>query len=325
MKVYNDIRNLPQFNNAVITIGTFDGVHTGHRQILSQLLSEAQKVGGDAIVITFYPHPKHIIETAGKPVFLLSTPSEKYTLLQRAVIKHVVEVPFTREFSEQPAGQFIEYFLVNHFKPHTIIIGYDHRFGKDREGGYDMLKTLEPRYGYKVIEIPEQVLQRSAISSTRIREALQEGDIEKANQNLGYPYFFSGTVIRGNQLGRTIGFPTANLSINHERKLIPSPGVYAVWVEVPGHGVYKGMMNTGMRPTVEGKSLVTEVHLLDFDNLIYGASVQIFLIGRIRNEEKFAGLEELKNQLKLDRNRTQEILSASHHDLRNHFLEQGGA
>jgi riboflavin kinase/FMN adenylyltransferase len=321
MKVYNDIRNLPRFNNAVITIGTFDGVHSGHRQILRQLLEEAEKIGGDAVVITFYPHPKHIIESKEKPVFLLNTPSEKYTLLHRAGINHVVEVPFTREFSEQTAGKFIEDFLVNYFKPHTIIIGYDHRFGKDRKGDYEMLKMQESRYGYKVIEIPRHVLQQSAISSTRIREALQEGNIEMANQYLGYPYSFSGTVVRGNQLGRSIGFPTANLSINHERKLIPASGVYAVWVDVPGHGVRQGMMNIGTRPTVDGKSTATEVHLLDFDFQIYGSTLQVSLIGRIRNEEKFSGMDALKHQLLQDRERTREILSLSHHDLRNHFLE----
>lgn len=321
MNVYHDIRELPPFKNAVITIGTFDGVHSGHKQILQQVLLEAEKASGDAVVITFYPHPKHIIESEGKPLYLLNTPSEKYALLERAGIQHVVEVPFTREFSEQPAKAFIEDFLVNHFRPRSIIIGYDHRFGKNREGGYEMLKSMESAYGYKVIEIPKHVLQQSAISSTRIRQALQEGNIEQANENLGYSYFFSGTVVRGNSIGRTIGFPTANLSINHERKLIPASGVYVIKVIIPGHGLHSGMMNIGTRPTVDGKTLVTEVHIFDCNAELYGTTLRVFILARIRNEVRFESLEKLKNQLTKDQLKALEILSHSHHDLSDHFLE----
>lgn len=322
MKVYNDLDGLPIFKNAVITIGTFDGVHQGHRKILQQLIAEAERVSGEPVVITFYPHPKQIIDVGGKPLFLLNTPTEKYALLHRAGIHHIVEVPFTREFSEQPAEKYIENFLVRRFRPHTIIIGYDHRFGRDRQGDYSMLKSKESFFGFHVMEIPKHVLQEATISSTRIRQALLEGDVEIAHRYLGYPYFFSGLVVTGNQLGRSLGFPTANLKISHERKLIPANGVYAVWVEVPGHGVFQGMMNIGTRPTVEGTQQTTEVHILDFDNFIYGITLRIFLIGRIRDEEKFPDLEALKRQLESDKKTARELLSDSHHDFRNEFLEQ---
>ena len=310
MEVYKNIDALPEFKNAVITIGTFDGVHLGHKQIIKQLLKEAREVAGTPVLITFHPHPKQVIASTQKPISILNSPEEKYELLHDAGISNIVVVPFTKDFAEQPADNYIKDFLVEKFHPHTIIIGYDHRFGKDRTGDYRLLENEAGKFGYTVKEIPEHVLQNVTISSTKIREALLNGDIETANEFLGYNYFFSGLVIEGNKLGRTIGYPTANLQIADEQKLIPANGVYAVEVKVEGFDkVYKGMMNIGVRPTIDGTNRVTEVNIFDFDETIYGKSVKVFLVKRLRSEIKFNGLDALKEQLAKDKQDTIAALS----------------
>jgi riboflavin kinase/FMN adenylyltransferase len=303
MKVYTNIDHLPAFKKAVLTIGTFDGVHQGHQQIIEQLIKEAAAIGGTPVVISFFPHPKQVIAAEkhpGIPIQLLNTPEEKYELLHEHGIKNVVVVPFNKAFAEQPADAYIRDFLVQHFHPHTIIIGYDHRFGKNRKGDYHLLEQMAPVYEYRVKESPEHVLKNITISSTRIRAALLAGDIDTAAGYLGYRYFFSGQVIMGNQLGRTIGFPTANLLVNNEQKLIPANGVYAVGVELEGRSL-KGMMNIGLRPTVDGSKRVIEVNIFDFDEMIYGSTLKITMVKQLRSEVKFNGLEELKAQLALDK------------------------
>ena len=302
MQVYTNISELPVFKRAVITIGTFDGVHLGHRQIIRQLIEEAVAVDGTPVLITFYPHPKQVVASTKKPIFILNSPNEKYSLLHEAGIEHIVVVTFNKSFAEQTAGDYIEHFLVNKFHPHTIIIGYDHRFGNNREGDYHLLEKEAPRFGYKVKEIPEHILRDSAISSTRVREALLAGDIITANDLLGYPYFFSGTVVEGNKLGRTIGYPTANLQIIDEQKLIPANGVYAVEVAIENDDQnYNGMMNIGTRPTVDGSKRVIEVNIFNFDETIYGSSLQVKIKKRLRDEVKFSGLDALKEQLAKDK------------------------
>ncbi|MFN8248559.1 MAG: bifunctional riboflavin kinase/FAD synthetase [Ferruginibacter sp.] len=309
MNVHTNIDQLPVFKNAVITIGTFDGVHQGHKQIISQLVKEAHAINGTSVVITFDPHPKKILGDTLNPVSLLNSPAEKYELLQKAGIGHIVVVPFTKEFAEQPAQSYIRDFLVAKFRPHTIIIGYDHRFGKDRAGDYHLLEAEALRFGYIVKEIPEHVLQDVTISSTRIRKALVSGDIDTANKFLGYEYFFSGIVTEGNKLGRTIGYPTANLSLTDTNKLIPANGVYAVKVWVDGFSeTFGGMMNIGTRPTVDGSKLVIEVNIFDFDEMIYGKKVTVMLLKKLREEVKFSGLEALKEQLGKDRKDALRIL-----------------
>lgn len=301
IKVFNDINTLPEFTNAVITIGTFDGVHSGHRQIISQLLKEAGRINGTPVLITFYPHPKQVVASLRKPISILNSPEEKYELLEKAGMSNIVVVPFTAAFAEQPATAYIRDFLVNNFHPHTIIIGYDHRFGKDRAGDYHLLEKEAPVYGYTVKEIPEHILQDVTISSTRIREALLSGEIETANEFLGYDYFINGTVVEGNKLGRTIGYPTANLRISHEEKLVPANGVYAVKVHVEGmENEFGGMMNIGVRPTVDGSKRVIEVNIFDFDEMIYGKNLKVAFKTRLRSEQKFNGLDELKQQLAKD-------------------------
>src|SRR5450432_2762223 len=238
MVVHTDIENLPFFKNAVITIGTFDGVHTGHLRIIHQLTKEAANINGESVIITFHPHPRMVIDVASQAssrsnyeeLKLLNTLPEKIELLQKQDIDHVVIVPFTIAFSEQSPEEYIKDFLVSKFHPHTIITGYDHHFGKNRQGNYKLLEFYQSEYNFKVNEIPEHVLHNVTISSTKIRHALEEGDINTANEYLGYSYFFEGKVIEGEKLGRTLGYPTANILITDNNKLVPGNGVYAVEV-----------------------------------------------------------------------------------------------
>lgn len=302
MNIYRDITELPLFKNAIITIGTFDGVHNGHRQILNQLIEEANEVNGTPVVITFYPHPKQIVGNDHSSVLVLNTLEEKSALLAEVGIEHLVVVPFTKEFAEQSAEDYIKNFLVRSFKPHTIIIGYDHRFGKNRAGNYELLEVKGQEFNYRVKEIPEHILHNITISSTKIRTQLLEGNISTANELLGYDYFFSGNVITGKQLGRTIGFPTANLAINNESKLIPGNGVYAVTVQIENDKtIFNGMMNIGVRPTFEKTERTIEVNIFDFDSPIYDKQLTVHIKTRLRDEMKFDGIDSLKNQLNRDR------------------------
>lgn len=302
MKVYTNIHSLPVFKNAVITIGTFDGVHQGHQQIIEQLIKEAIAIDGTAVLITFYPHPKQVVALQKGPLYILNTPEEKYELLHSKGIEHIVVVPFDTSFAEQTASSYIKDFLANKFHPHTIIIGYDHRFGNNREGDYHLLEQEADKHNFKVKEIPEHVLKNITISSTRIRASLLQGDLETATAYLGYEYFFSGKVILGNQLGRTIGFPTANLLIENEQKLIPANGVYAVRITIADRQpIFKGMMNIGVRPTVNGTDRVIEVNIFDFDEMIYDSVLTVTLVKYLRSEVKFNGLEALQEQLTRDK------------------------
>ncbi len=300
MNVYNNTDHLPAFKNAVITIGTFDGVHTGHFQIIRQLIKEAEKIDGTPVLITFYPHPKQVVEQQKKPLFILNEQQEKFELLAQKGIENIVVVPFDKTFSALTAEEYIRDFLVAKFHPALIITGYDHRFGADRKGDIHLLESLAGMYGYQVKEISKHVLSNIAVSSTKIREALLLGNIDVAEKYLGHPYTFSGRVVEGKKLGRTIGFPTANILVDNEHKLIPANAVYAVAVKIK-NVFFKGMMNIGTRPTVNGQNRSIEVNIFNFDEDIYGKTLQIILIKKIRNEIKFAGLEELKTQLFKDR------------------------
>lgn len=307
MQVYTNIQHLPPFNRAVLTIGTFDGVHQGHVQIIKQLVKEAREFDGTPVVITFYPHPRMVVQKENQ-MYFLNTPEEKYKLLEQLDIEHIVCVPFDREFSEQTAQDYIKNFLVDKFHPHTIIIGYDHKFGVNREGDYKMLEQGGRKFGFKVKEIPEHILRSVVISSTKIREALQTGAIETANEFLGYPYTFSGRVVRGRQIGRTLGFPTANVEINDPFKLIPAIGIYAVRVYSEKFKTSNnGMLSIGTNPTVAGKEQTIEVNIFDFDGDLYESTLEVKLIRRLRNEEKFNSLSELITQMKMDRAATEEV------------------
>jgi riboflavin kinase/FMN adenylyltransferase len=303
MTVYTNIQDLPVFKNAVITIGTFDGVHFGHQQILSLMKSAAKQVNGETVIITFHPHPRKIIGANKVPVYLLNTLDEKINLLEKYGIDHLVIIPFTEKFAQQSAEDYIANFLVNTFHPHTIIIGHDHRFGKDRIGDFQLLENKALEFGYQVKEIPGYMLNDITISSTKIREALLNGDIEKSHDLLSYDYYFTGKVVKGNQLGRTIGYPTANMQMMDENKLIPCNGVYSVLVTNENLKINQlgGMMNIGYRPTVDGNERTIEVNLFDFDQSIYDETLTISLKKYLRSEVKFSGLDELKIQLEKDK------------------------
>ncbi len=303
MTVYTNIQDLPIFNHSVITIGTFDGVHYGHQQILELMKSAAKQVNGETVIITFHPHPRKIIGTNKAPIFLLNTLEEKINLLEKYGIDHLVIIPFTEKFAQQTAEDYISDFLVNTFHPHTIIIGHDHRFGKDRTGDFQLLADKALEWGYQVKEIPGYMLNNITISSTKIREALLKGDIENAHDLLSYDYYFTGKVVKGNQLGRTIGYPTANIEMIDENKLIPCNGVYSVLVTNEKLKINQqgGMMNIGYRPTVEGNTRTIEVNLFDFDQSLYDETLTITLKKYLRSEVKFSGLDELKKQLEKDK------------------------
>ena len=326
MQIYYHTDQLPAFSRAVITIGTFDGVHTGHAQILQQLRQEAARIDGETVIVTFYPHPRKVVRGGTAEVRLLNTLEEKIQLLSWQQVGHLVVVPFTAAFSEMTAAEYVKEFLLEKFHPHTVIIGYDHRFGKGRLGDYHLLEEFSRSEGFELQEIPVHLLDAISVSSTRIREAIAGGDIESANQLLGYPFFFSGQVMQGRQLGRTIGFPTANLQVGSSDKLIPGDGVYAVEVEIvdagsvsltaPGTGAspfggnrWKGMMNIGMRPTVDGRERTIEVNIFDFNEDLYGRELRVFVHKYLRGEEKFNGLDALKAQLARDKENSLAALS----------------
>jgi riboflavin kinase/FMN adenylyltransferase len=303
MKVHYDLTSLPQFKDAIVTMGAFDGVHKGHQQIIQRMKELAQKVQGETIIITFHPHPRKVISSVPGEIKQLSNIKERIQLLEAAGIDHLVIINFDYKFSNMTADQYVEDFLYQYFKPNTVIVGYDHHFGKGRNGNIELLKTMGAKLHFQVEEIHEQLVQSEIISSTLIRNYISEQQIKKANDLLGYAYFFEGFVVRGNQLGRTIGYPTANLHINDEEKLIPSNGVYAVKVKgaCTNHEILDGMMNIGIRPTVDGQKKVIEVNIFNFDQDIYEQFITVMVYEFIRGEVKFDGLDALKNQLHQDK------------------------
>lgn len=302
MQVHYEIEKLPAFKNAVITIGTFDGVHMGHRQIIDKLKSEALALNGESVIITFHPHPRKVVSSTILGIRLINTLNEKIELLRETGVDHLVVVPFTEAFANQPAEDYIKNFLVDKLHSHTIIIGYDHRFGRNRLGGYQMLENKAAIYGYRIVEIPKHILENISISSTNIREAILHHDIATADTLLGYEFFFSGIVIHGDKLGRKLGYPTANLHLQDEEKIIPGDGIYAVYARVEGsEKKYKGMMSIGFRPTVDGKKRVVEVNIFDFDKEIYGQQLTVFVKKFLREEKKFDSLEALVKQIDQDK------------------------
>ena len=310
MIVHLDIDCLLQFKKAVITIGTFDGVHTGHLRIIRQLKEEAKKINGETVIITFDPHPRLVITSGKSEIKLLNTLSEKIELLRHQQVDHLVVVPFTKVFSEQTAEAYISDFLVEKFRPHTVIIGYDHHFGNGRKGNYKLLEAHATEFNYHVKEIPEHVLNQVTISSTKIREALLHADPATANQYLGYDYFFEGQVVEGNKLGRTLGYPTANLELSDKNKLIPANGIYAVQLSFGNGELMKGMMSIGVRPTIGHSERTIEVNIFDFDNDIYGQTIRVYIKKYLREELKFPDLETLKSAIAEDKINALEVLSS---------------
>jgi riboflavin kinase / FMN adenylyltransferase len=308
MQVHTDLSHLPRFNNAVLTIGTFDGVHLGHQQILKALLDEAAAIRGESIIITFDPHPRKIVQP-DTSLHLINTLSERIDLLAQLGIDHLVIVPFNKEFADQPADTYIEKFLVSKFRPKSIIIGYDHHFGKGRQGNFRLLEDKAPVFGYKLLEIPKHILDEIGISSTKIRQAIQTGNVEKANKLLGYDFFFEGGVVAGDRLGRQLGYPTANLEYTDADKIHLGEGVFAVTVAIKGR-IHKGMLSIGKRPTLNDTKEKVEVNIFDFNEDIYGLSVVVSVKKYLRPQEKYASLDELKKQLEGDKITSLKVLQA---------------
>jgi riboflavin kinase / FMN adenylyltransferase len=306
MQVHRSIEDLPVFRNAVITIGTFDGVHQGHKSILTALKQQAVSVNGESVIITFHPHPRKIVKP-NEPLQLINTLDEKLELLALAGIDHVVVVPFTASFSELSAEEYISDFLVNKFHPHTVIIGYDHHFGKGRTGNFQLLEKKATVYHYHLIEIPKQVLDHIDVSSTKIRNSIWNSDVETANKLLGYDFYFAGSVIRGDQLGRKLGYPTANLEYSDPEKIRLGHGVFACYVRY-NQQLYKGMLSVGNRPTLTHSDERVEVNIFDFDQEIYGESLQVYVRKFLRPQVKYESLEIMVNQLHQDKKNSLAVL-----------------
>jgi riboflavin kinase/FMN adenylyltransferase len=302
MRIFEGLENVGQIKNPVVTIGTFDGVHIGHQKIIQQLILEAKKIEGESVLITFHPHPRLVLFPDNHNLQLLQTQTEKLQTLAENGLENVIILPFSKEFSQLSALDFVQTVLYKCLQAKKIIIGYDHQFGNDRKGNIDFLITHARDFNYEVIEIPAEEINEVNVSSTKIRTALQDGSVEIANAYLNKPFELTGTVVKGKQLGRTIGFPTANLELNDSTKLIPANGVYAVSVTINNEEKhYNGMMNIGFRPTVSQEQKQTiEIHLFDFQDNLYASHLKVSLYKRIRKEEKFVNLASLKSQLSKD-------------------------
>ncbi len=299
MKIFHSINEFHSNKKTIVTIGTFDGVHLGHAAILKKLTQNTENETFVSTVLTFFPHPRMVLQ--GKSdLKLLNTINEKIELLEKIGIDNLIIHPFDEKFAELNAEAFVSTILVDHLRVQKIIIGYDHRFGKNRTANIDDLISFGAQYDFEVEQISAQEIDEISISSTKIRTALEEGDIQLANEYLGYSYFLSGTVVKGKQLGRTIGFPTANISLEENYKLVPQNGVYVVQAEIDGKTIY-GMMNIGFNPTVQGKQKTIEVHFFDFEADIYNRKIQVAILQRIRSEKKFESIELLTKQLDEDR------------------------
>src|SRR5690349_10761750 len=308
MKIYHGIDDFTQLQFAVVTSGTFDGVHLGHQKIFSRLREIASRNFGETVVITYWPHPRLVLHPEDDSLKLLNTFEEKADLLKDQGIQHLIRIPFTKEFSHLSSEQFIQEILVNTIGTRKLVIGYDHHFGKNREGSFEQLKLNGPKYGFEVEEIPRQDVDHVGVSSTKIRKALEEGDLETATHFLGKPYSITGRVVIGDKLGRLLGYPTANIEIDTKYKLIPADGIYAATVHHE-HQSYKAMMYIGNRPTINGTKQNLEVNIFDFNKEIYGESLTIFFHKLIREDAKFIDLDTLKHQLHLDKVAALEILA----------------
>jgi riboflavin kinase/FMN adenylyltransferase len=300
MKIYQGLTDFHPPKNPVVTSGTFDGLHLGHQKILNRLQELAKSKEGETVLLTYWPHPRLVLQPNSNSLRLLSTFSEKVNLLREMGIDHLIILPFTEEFSQMSSEEFIGKILIDKIQTKTLVIGYDHKFGKNREGSFEYLQAHSNLFGFEIEEISRQDVDELGVSSTKIRNALTQGDIKTATKYLGRPYEISGLIVLGQQIGRSIGFPTANIKVEDQYKLLPRDGAYAVHVQVKGIR-YKAMLNIGDRPTVEGDKKTIEAHLIDFQGDLYGLELTIYFEAFLREEKKFDSLEALKNQLMLDR------------------------
>jgi riboflavin kinase/FMN adenylyltransferase len=308
VKIHYGLEEYKKVKNAIVTVGTFDGVHLGHSKIFERMTKLAQDCKGETVVVTFHPHPRLVIHPDSKDLKFINTQQRKYDLIEKYGIDHLVIIPFTREFSGTDAKTFIKDMLFQKIGICQLVVGYDHHYGKNRKGSFNELLALAAELDFKVEQIPVQDINNIAISSTKIRNALKDGNIKIANTLLGYEYSITGKVVQGNKIGRKIGFPTANTELKDEYKLITAIGVYACRV-LRNDKIYLGMGNIGYRPTISNSDLTIEVHIFDFDEEIYGETITIFFVERIRDEVKFKNLEALRMQLVCDREIVKELLA----------------
>ncbi|MBC7418668.1 MAG: bifunctional riboflavin kinase/FAD synthetase [Pedobacter sp.] len=331
MKIYHNLSEFKALQNAVVTIGTFDGVHIGHQKIIKQVVDRATEKGAESVILTFFPHPRMIIDPENQNLKMISTLDEKAEMMDELGVDHLIITPFTRDFSNQTPADYIKSILVENIGTKHIIIGYDHRFGKNRSGNLEDLKRAGKDYGFTIDEIAEQDIHDVAVSSSKIREAILAGDVSLAADYLGYPFSISGQVIKGDKIGRTIGFPTANIFVEETYKLIPCDGIYAVTVEMeekmkgessrvevksqkpyplnPKSSTFAGMAYIGQRPTINGMTRNIEVNIFNFSKEIYGQSIKMNFLKFLRHDEKFTSLENLKIQLEMDKKNTLEYFA----------------
>ena len=302
LKIFHSIKDFSSPKKTILTLGTFDGVHVGHKKILERIIQNTVNKKYESLVLTFFPHPRMVLQEHSE-IKLLNTIPEKINLLEKIGIENLVIHPFDETFSRLTAEEFVSTVLVDQFHIHKIIIGHDHRFGRNRTANIDDLINFGKQYGFEVEQISVQEINDLSVSSTKIRNALLEGKMDLANEYLGYDYFLTGTIFKGKQLGRTIGFPTANLNIEENYKLIPLNGVYIVKSTINQKTVY-GMMNIGFNPTVKGESLSIEIHYLDFDTDLYDQKITVSILKYLRPEEKFDSIDTLKKQLQKDKEAT---------------------
>ncbi|MDY0090665.1 MAG: bifunctional riboflavin kinase/FAD synthetase [Flavobacteriaceae bacterium] len=308
MKIYNSIYDFSSNNRTVATIGTFDGVHIGHKKIIEQLVKNCENSNYESVILTFFPHPRMVLQK-DTDVQLLNTLEEKISVLEKTGINHLIIHPFDQRFSRLTAEEFVESILVNQLNIKKIIIGYDHRFGRNRTANINDLILFGEQFHFEVNQISAEEINDVSISSTKIRNALNEGNICQANSFLGYHYMLTGVVKEGKKLGRTIDYPTANIYIEESYKLIPKVGVYAVYSIIDDNKHF-GMMNIGFNPTVGGTEKTIEINYFDFDSDLYGKKLTVFILDRIRDEKKFDSLELLKNQLQTDKSTALEIIKS---------------
>ena len=307
MKVFTAIPNYPSENKSIVTIGTFDGVHLGHRVILKRMKEIAKKTKGKSVLLTFSPHPRHVLHKDNQDMKLITTLQEKQDLINQAGLDNLVIHEFTKKFSRIKPVNFVRDILVEQLNVHTLVIGYDHHFGRNREGSIQELTTLADLYDFNIEKIDPQYFEDVTVSSSKIRKLIEKGEMVKAKQYLGYEFMLNGKVIKGNSLGKTINFPTANIVVEDKWKILPADGVYAVKTVLEAKE-YKGMMNIGQKPTVDGNGISLEVNIFDFNQDIYGKGIEIRFVKRIRDERKFEDLQGLKKQLLIDRNKAMQIL-----------------
>ena len=307
MKVFTTIPNYPSENKSIVTIGTFDGVHLGHRVVLRRMGEIAKKTKGKSVLLTFFPHPRYVLHKDNQDMKLITTLQEKQDLLNQTGLDNLVIHEFTKKFSRIKPVNFVRDILVEQLNVHTLVIGYDHHFGRNREGSIQELTTLADLYDFNIEKIDPQYFEDVTVSSSKIRKLIEKGEMVKAKQYLGYEFMLNGKVIKGNSLGKTINFPTANIVVENKWKILPADGVYAVKIVLEAKE-YKGMMNIGQKPTVDGNGISLEVNIFDFNQDIYGKGIEIRFVKRIRDERKFENLQGLKKQLLIDRNKARKIL-----------------